>query len=141
MIAPPVPPAPTSNGRAGFRGPVAVASRTAAPTVAVPEQKKTRVYFVDPAAARSERAHAMIVVYERDTITGLHHHPDAESLFVVLDGALAFTVNGTQEIVRPGEAAWFGTDDPHGLRVADGGTRASFLEFHIPAAYTTVKHG
>jgi quercetin dioxygenase-like cupin family protein len=131
---------PTANERAGFRGPVAVAARATAPTVAVPDQKKTRIYFVDPAAARSERGHAMIVGYERDTVTGLHHHPDAESLFVVLDGALTFTVNGAQKIVRPGEAAWFGTNDPHGLRVADGGTQASFLEFHIPAAYTTVKH-
>src|SRR5262245_5724954 len=136
VIAPPQP-----TGRAGFRGPVAVTSRATAPTVAVPDQKKTRIYFVDPAAARSERGHAMIVGYERDTVTGLHHHPDAESLFVVLDGALAFTVNGARTIVRPGQAAWFGTNDPPGLRVAEGGTQASFLEFHIPAAYTTVKHG
>jgi len=136
VIAPPQP-----NGRAGFRGPMHVAARKDAPVVAVPEQKKTRFYFVDPAAAHSERGHAMIVGYEPDTVTGLHHHPDAESLFVVLDGALAFTVNGAQEIVRPGEAAWFGTNDPHGLRVADDFGAASFLEFHIPAAYTTVKHG
>jgi quercetin dioxygenase-like cupin family protein len=106
----------------------------------VPEQKKTRIYFVDPAAVRSERGHAMIVGYEPGTVTGLHHHPDAESLFVVLDGALAFTVDGAQKIVRPGEAAWFGCDDPHGLRVAEGFGTASFLEFHIPAAYTTVTH-
>jgi len=135
VIAPPQP-----NGRAGFRGSIRVAARENAPTVAVPEQKKTRIYFVDPAAARSERGHAMIVGYEPDTVTGLHHHPDAESLFVVLDGALAFTVDGAQKIVRPGEAAWFGCNDPHGLRATEGCAAASFLEFHIPAAYTTVKH-
>ena len=135
VVAPPQP-----NNRAGFRGPIAVAQRATAPVVSVPEQKKTRIYFVDPAAAQSERGHAMIVFYESDTVTGLHHHPVAESLFVVLDGALTFTVDGAQKIVRPGEAAWFGCNDPHGLRAADGCAAASFLEFHIPAAYTTVKH-
>jgi quercetin dioxygenase-like cupin family protein len=140
VLAPPAP-----NGRAGFHGTIAVAARATAPMVAVPEQKKTRIYFVDVAAARSERGHAMIVGYAADTVTGLHHHPDAESLFVVLDGALTFTVDGAAVVVRPGQAAWFGTNDPHSLRVADGvpagvSPAASFLEFHIPAAYTTVKH-
>ena len=72
-------------------------------------------------------------------MTGLHHHPDAESMFVVLDGALRFTVNGEQVVVEPGQAAYFGMNDTHGLRVADGHDGASFLEFHIPAAYTTVR--
>jgi len=135
VVAPPRP-----NGRQGFRGPIHVAARTTAPTADVPQEKKKRIYFVDDAAARSERGHAMIVEYGKDTVTGLHHHPNAESLFVVLDGALAFTVNGALVVVKPGEAAYFGFDDPHGLRVADGFAAASFLEFHIPAAYTTVKH-
>jgi quercetin dioxygenase-like cupin family protein len=81
----------------------------------------------------------MIVVYERETVTGMHMHPNAESMFVVLDGALQFTVNGEQGVVKPGQAAIFGTNDRHGLHTADGLPGASFLEFHIPAAYTTVK--
>jgi quercetin dioxygenase-like cupin family protein len=82
----------------------------------------------------------MIVVYDKDTVTRLHHHPNAESMFVVLDGALRFTVNGAEVVVEPGQAAYFGMDDPHGLRVADGRDGASFLEFHVPAAYTTVRN-
>ena len=137
VVAPPRP----TNGHAGFRGPIHVAARAAAPTADVPAEKKKRIYFVDPAAAHSERGHAMIVEYGKDTRTVLHHHPNAESLFVVLDGAIEFTVNGAGVVVKPGAAAYFGCNDPHGLHVADGFTNASFLEFHIPAAYTTVKHG
>ena len=81
----------------------------------------------------------MIVVYDQETVTGMHMHPNAESLFVVLDGAIQFTVNGKSEVVKPGQAAIFGANDRHGLRAADGVTAASFLEFHIPAGYTTVK--
>ena len=81
----------------------------------------------------------MIVVYAKDTVTGLHHHPNAESMFVPLDGALAFTVNGAQTTVAPGQAAYFAINDTHGLRFAAGHSGASFLEFHIPAAFTTVR--
>jgi mannose-6-phosphate isomerase-like protein (cupin superfamily) len=136
VLAPPLP-----NGRplAGFGGKINVAERAKTPIVALPEQKKQRIYFVGHHAAKSERGHAMIVVYEQDTVTGLHHHPNAESMFVVVDGALRFTVNGEQVVVKPGQAAYFGINDTHGLRVADGHDGASFLEFHIPAAYTTVR--
>jgi quercetin dioxygenase-like cupin family protein len=123
----------------GFTGKIAVAERATAPVLDLPDQKKKRIYFVDDDAVRSQRGHAMIVLYEKDTVTGLHHHPNAESMFVVLDGALQFTVNGEQVVVRAGQAAYFGLNDQHGLRVADGSSGASFLEFHIPAAYTTVR--
>src|SRR5262249_33336544 len=132
---------PNGHGLAGFAAKINVTAREGAPRVDLPAEKKQRIYFVDDAAARSQRGHAMIVVYGPDTVTGLHHHPNAESLFVVLTGALTFTVNGAAATVEPGQAAYFGCDDPHGLRVADGLSGASFLEFHIPAAYTTVKHG
>jgi len=79
----------------------------------------------------------MMVLYEKDAVTGLHHH--VESMFVMLDGALQFTVNGEQVVLRPGQAVYFGVDDQHGLRVADEASRANFLEFHIPAAFTTVR--
>src|SRR5262249_62222554 len=124
-----------SGARLGGRG------RGKARPAEVPAEKKKPISSVHPAAAHSERGHAMIVEYGKDTRTGLHHHPNAESLFVVLDGAIEFTVNGAGTVVKPGAAAYFGSNDPHGLHVADGFTSASFLEFHIPAAYTTVKHG
>ena len=132
---------PQSNGRgtAGFTGKLTVAQRATAPVVNLPEEKKTRIYFVDDYAIRSQRGHAMLVVYEKDTVTGLHHHPNAESMFVMLEGALQFVVNGEPVVLTPGQAVYFGLNDQHGLRVADGASSASFLEFHIPAAYSTVR--
>jgi quercetin dioxygenase-like cupin family protein len=136
VLAPPQP-----NGRklVGFRDGINVAERRRMPVVDLPDERKKRIYFVGHHAAKSERGHAMIVVYERSTVTDLHHHPNAESMFVVLDGALEFTVNGEKVTVTPGQAAYFGINDPHGLRTAAGCSGASFLEFHIPAAFTTVK--
>ena len=134
VLAPPRP-----KGLAGFRGKIQVAERERTPVVDLPEEKKKRLYFVGHDAAQSERGHAMIVVYEKETVPGLHHHPAAESLFVVLTGALEFTVNGDAIVVKPGQAAYFGLNDQHGLHVADGFDGASFLEFHIPAAFTTVR--
>jgi mannose-6-phosphate isomerase-like protein (cupin superfamily) len=135
VLAPPQP-----NGRPliGFAGTLAVAERNKTPVVRLPDQKKQRIYFVGDHGAKSERGHAMIVVYEKDTVTGLHNHPNAESMFVVLNGALQFTVDGEQVVVAPGQAANFGMNDSHGLRVANGHDGASFLEFHLPAAFTTV---
>jgi mannose-6-phosphate isomerase-like protein (cupin superfamily) len=133
------PPQPNGRGRPGFKGTLAVTQRAAAPIVNLPEDKKTRIYFVDDDAIRSQRGHAMIVVYEKDTVTGLHHHPNAESMFVILEGALQFIVNGEPVVLTPGQAVYFGLNDQHGLRVADGASSASFLEFHIPAAYSTVR--
>jgi mannose-6-phosphate isomerase-like protein (cupin superfamily) len=132
---------PRSNGRGtpGFTGKLAVTQRAAAPIVNLPDEKKKRIYFVDDDAIRSQRGHAMIVVYEKDTVTGLHHHPNAESMFVILEGALQFIVNGQPVVLTPGQAVYFGLNDQHGLRVADGASSASFLEFHIPAAYSTVR--
>jgi quercetin dioxygenase-like cupin family protein len=135
VIAPP--PQDTRSLR-GFSDGLSVIERGTAPVKVLPQDHKTRLYFVDKEAAQSERGHAMIVVYDKDTLTSMHMHPNAESLFVVLDGAIQFTVNGKPEVVKPGQAAIFGSNDRHGLRAADGVTAASFLEFHIPAGYTTV---
>ena len=41
-------------------------------------------------------------------------------------------------VVGRGQATVFPVGDRHGLRVAEG-DGVSFLEFHIPAAYTTVR--
>lgn len=135
VVAPPQPKDATS----GFTGGLTVTDRGKAMAINLPAEKKKRIYFVGPYAAKSQRGHAMIVVYEKDTVTGLHYHPNAESMFVILDGALDFIVNGQHVRVGPGQAAVFGLNDKHGLRVAEGLTGASFLEFHIPAAFTTVR--
>jgi len=132
---------PSANGKfPGFAEGLRVASRAATPVHDVTAEKKRRIYFVGHGAAKSERGHAMIVMYQKDTVTGLHHHPNAESMFVPIDGALQFTVNGSKVRVAPGQAAYFGMNDTHGLHVADDASGASFLEFHIPAAFTTVRH-
>ena len=133
--------APPNGGRPlpGFHGKLRVAERRTTPVVDIPDEKKRRIYFVGHGAAQTERGHAMIVVYAKDTVTRLHHHPNAESMFVPLDGALEFTVNGAQVKVAPGQAAYFAMNDTHGLHVAPGHPGASFLEFHIPAAFTTVR--
>ena len=136
VIAPPQP-----NGRPapGFTGKIAVVERADAPMLDLPHEKKKRIYFVDDDAIKSERGHAMIVVYEKDTVTRLHHHPNAESMFVMLSGALQFIINGEAAVLRPGQAVYFGLNDLHGLRVAQEQSGATFLEFHIPAAYSTVR--
>lgn len=124
----------------GFTAALAVAERAREPVVPIPDQHKQRIYFAGHQhGARTERGHAMIVVYDGETVTGLHHHPNAESMFVMLDGACRFTVNGKPAVVGPGQVAYFVTNDTHGLATASGHAGASFLEFHIPAAFTTVK--
>src|SRR2546425_8016848 len=132
--------APPANGpkRAGFSGGVTVAARAATPVHDLPAEKKQRIYFVGKDAAHSERAHAMVVVYVKDTVTGLHMHPNAESMFVFLSGKTRFTVNGQDVVVERGQATYFPMNDRHGLRVAEG-EGVSFLEFHVPAAFVTVK--
>jgi mannose-6-phosphate isomerase-like protein (cupin superfamily) len=127
------------GGHPGFKEKLRVAERRSTPIHDIPAEKKRRIYFVGHGAAHSERGHAMIVIYAKDTVTRLHHHPNAESMFVPLDGALEFTVNGEQVKVAPGQAAYFAMNDKHGLHVAPGHSGASFLEFHIPAAFTTVR--
>lgn len=134
VIAPPKP-----NKLTGFAGGIEVAARTETPVIDVPAERKKRVIFVGHHAVESERAHAMIVVYDGQTNTALHHHPNAESMFVMLDGAVEFTVNGKQQVLKPGQAVYFQANDVHALHTADGYPGASFLEFHIPAAYSTVK--
>lgn len=133
--------APPQGGarQPGFSGRIDVAERAKTPVVPVPAERKQRIYFAGGHGAQTERGHAMIVVYDGQTNTALHHHPNADSMFVLLDGAVEFTINGEQVVVKPGQAAYFPTNDRHGLHTAPGHTGASFLEFHIPAAFTTVK--
>jgi len=131
------PPPGHANNHAGFKGGIVVAERGKQPVMEIPEAKKRRIQFVDKTAAQSDRAHAMIVLYVKETVTTLHMHPNAESMFVVLTGKVRFTVNGKDAVLERGQATHFPAGDRHGLRVAEGDV--SFLEFHIPAKFTTVR--
>ena len=133
------PPQGSPREHPGLAQPLAVISRAEAPTAYIADQKKNRRYFVADEAVKSERGHAMIVEYEQDTETVMHHHPDAESMFVVLTGDIRFVVDGTPTVLRRGQAVYFPINNAHALRCAEGTTSASFLEFHIPGAFTTVK--
>jgi len=131
------PPPGQRNAHPGFTGGIAFAHRSTPPVVEIPDQKKRRIHFVDKSAAASERGHAMIVQYEPETVTGMHMHPNAESMFVVLTGKVRFNVNGEDVVIERGQATHFPARDRHGLRGAEGDV--SFLEFHIPGAFTTVR--
>jgi mannose-6-phosphate isomerase-like protein (cupin superfamily) len=122
----------------GFSGGLAVIDRSKAMAISIPAEKTKRVYFVGPYATRSQRGHAMIEIYERDTVNALHHHPNAASMSVILDGALDCTVNGQPLVIGSGQALVLEPNDRHSLRVAAGFAGVSFLEFHTPAAYSTV---
>ena len=136
VLAPP----PGSHGEhKGLSSALAVTARAKAPTFYIADQKKNRRYFVSKEAAKTERGHAMVVEYEKDTATVMHHHPDAESMFVPLTGDIKFVVNGEPVVLKRGQAVYFPINDRHALRCAEGTTSASFLEFHIPGAFTTVK--
>ncbi len=132
------PPSGSPAARAGSSAGITVAARATTAVHDLPAEKKRRIYFVGQHAVRSERAHAMIVEYVRDTVTSLHMHPNAESMFVLLSGRTRFTVNGEDVIVGRGQATYFPMGDRHGLRVAEG-DGVSFLEFHVPAGFTTVR--
>ena len=129
------PPPSQKNAHAGFTGGIAIAHRSTPPVISIPEQKKRRIQFVDKTAAASDRGHAMIVLYEPETHTKMHKHPNAESMFVVLTGKVRFTVNGEDVVIERGQATHFPTGDLHSLRGAEGDV--SFLEFHIPAKFRT----
>jgi quercetin dioxygenase-like cupin family protein len=132
-----VPPPGAGRGDVGFRGGFTALAVNDLPTVDLPEEKKRRTYLADAAlAAGSHRGHAMIVRYTGETFTRKHHHPNAESLFVVLTGKVQFLVDGKDRVLGPGEAAFFPTGNSHGLKSADG-NELSFLEFHVPGAFQT----
>jgi quercetin dioxygenase-like cupin family protein len=129
------PPPGAGMERPGLRGGIKVTRVADEPEIDVPAEQKRRIYLCNRAKG-SERAHAMVVRYTGETLTRLHHHPNAESLFVVLDGRVSFTVDGEPRILARGEAAFFPANNPHGLKSADGRS-LSFLEFHVPGAYET----
>lgn len=108
------------------------------PVVDEPASKKRRIYLATPDTLGTKRAHGMIVLYEGDTVTPVHSHPDAESLFVFLDHPAVVFVNDREVRVEGGQAVFWGLGEDHGLRSAT--TRGlSFLEFHIPGTYGVVR--
>ena len=131
-----MPPPGTGGQREGFRGGLKVLSIKDQPVVDLPDEKKRRIYLANRAIAGSERGHAMIVRYTGETLTKRHHHANAESLFVILTGRVAFTIDGQKRVLGAGEAAFFPINDSHGLQSADG-EELSFLEFHVPGAFVT----
>jgi len=133
------PPPGSPREHSGLSEPLTVIPRADAPTAYIADQKKNRRYFVSKEAVRSARGHAMIVEYEAGTETVMHYHPNAESMFVVLTGRIRFVIDGEPIVLARGQAAYFPINDRHALRCADGTTSASFLEFHIPGAFTTIK--
>ncbi|BCP52206.1 hypothetical protein K32_08230 [Kaistia sp. 32K] len=104
-----------------------------------PENKKRRAFFVGPKATPSGRAEGMIVHYEAETVTNPHFHPDADSLFVILEGALEFTNGRDLTTIRPGQAVFINQGHRHGTRVTPGQSGAAFLEFHVPAKFQTIQ--
>jgi quercetin dioxygenase-like cupin family protein len=131
------PPAASGANLPGFKGGMKVMSKDDEPVDDIPADKKQRIYFVTKKTCGSERAHAMIVKYVPGTETTLHAHPDAESLFVFLEGTTRVTINGRESRVTLGQATFFPCGDKHSLHGDTG--RSNFLEFHIPYGYTTVR--
>ena len=131
-----VPPPGVKRATSGFRDGVRVMVVKDLPVVDLPEEKKQRTYLASRSTVGSERGHAMIVRYTGDTVTKKHHHPNAESMFVMLEGYVRFLVNNKEETLGAGQAIHFPINDSHGLRSADG-NELSFLEFHVPGAFVT----
>ncbi|HZT52594.1 MAG TPA: cupin domain-containing protein [Stellaceae bacterium] len=132
-----VPPPGARRSTPGFRGGFKAVAAGDLPVVDLPAEKKQRIYLANKAtAAGSERGHAMIVRYTGETLTKRHHHPNAESLFVILSGRVRFLIDGSERVLGRGEAAFFPIEDRHGLRSADGNP-LHFLELHVPGAFET----
>lgn len=131
------PPPGTLDAPRGGSGGTFVAHPATLPVVEERESGKRRVYLAAEQTTGTRRAHGMIVTYRGDTVTRLHHHPDAESLFVFLDGRGVVLIGRQEVSVGPGQAVYYGCGDPHAVRSQDAGGM-SFLEFHIPAGYSVV---
>lgn len=121
----------------GFKGGIKVVSMHNETVDDVPDKKKQRIYLVTEHNAGSERAHGMIVKYVPETETTMHMHPEAESLFVFLEGETDLTVDGKKGVGRFGNAAFFPCGNKHDLHGTAG--NSYFIEFHVPARYTTVR--
>ena len=131
------PPPGVSRDTPGLSGRTLIARVAELPVVEEQESGKRRIYLVTETNTGSRRAHGMIVAYRGDTVTPLHHHPDAESLFVFLAGRGLVLIDRREVAVGPGHAVFFARGDRHMLRGVDH-EGMEFLEFHIPGAYKVV---
>lgn len=123
----------------GYEGPLKLVPAETVALAHEPENKKKRAYFVGPRAIPSGRAEGMIVHYEPLTVTRPHFHPDADSIFVILEGALEFTKGREVMTIRPGQAVFINQGHRHGTTVTPGHDGAAFLEFHVPATFQTIQ--
>lgn len=133
------PPPGSAANISGYQGPLKLVPAESVVLVHEHENKKRRAHFVGPKAIPSGRADGMIVHYEGETVTPPHFHPDADSIFVILEGALEFTKGREVSTIRPGQAVFINQGHRHGTRVTPGFATASFLEFHVPAKFQTVQ--
>lgn len=135
-----VSPPPGSTAEiSGYAGPLKTVPAETVALAHEPENKKRRAFFVGPKAIPTGRAEGMIVHYERETVTNPHFHPDADSIFVILDGTLEFTNGRDVSTISPGQAVFINQGHRHGTRVTPGQEGAAFLEFHVPAKFQTIQ--
>jgi quercetin dioxygenase-like cupin family protein len=72
-----------------------------------------------------------MVQYEPNGVAGAHDHPFEET-YLILEGAVEATFDGTPYVLEPGDVAWAGVGAVHGFRnVGDGPVR--WLETQAPA--------
>lgn len=132
------PPAGSARSTQGSTKGTVSSDTSRLPVVEEPASKKRRIYLATRDTLGTKRAHGMIVIYEGDTVTPVHSHPDAESLFVFLDHPALVLVNDREVLVEGGQAVFWGLGEDHGLRSATP-AGLSFLEFHIPGEYGVVR--
>ncbi len=72
-----------------------------------------------------------MVQYEPNGLAGAHDHPFEET-YLILEGTVEATFDGTPYVLEPGDVAWAGVGAVHGFRnVGDGPVR--WLETQAPA--------
>ena len=63
--------------------------------------------------------------------TRIHYHPDAESVFFVIEGTGTITVEGEEHHVGPGTVAYMAPGETHGL-MSTGNTVFKMIEVFTP---------
>ena len=71
-----------------------------------------------------------MVQYEPNGVAGAHDHPFEET-YLILDGAVEATFDGTTYLLGPGDVAWAGVGCVHAFRAAGGGS-VRWLETQAP---------
>jgi quercetin dioxygenase-like cupin family protein len=71
-----------------------------------------------------------MVQYQPDGVAGAHDHPFEES-YLILEGSVVATFDGTEHLLGPGDVAWAGVGCVHGFRNA-GDVPVRWLETQAP---------